>query len=75
MTKIKPKGKEINEIRIKTGLSLRGLAIKTKTHYATLSNLEHEKGNVTPRIAKSICEALKQDFDQLFEIVDDEKRC
>lgn len=65
-----PRGNAIGAARLKAGLSLRGLAIKTKTHYSTLSNVENEKGSVTPRIAKSICDALGARFDELFEIVE-----
>ena len=68
MTTIVPKGKQIKELRIKRGLSLRGLAIKSNTHYSTISNVENAKCNTTPKSAKAICHALGKAFDDLFEI-------
>lgn len=68
MTIIVPRGKDIKELRIKKGLSLRGLAIKSKTHYSTISNVENVKCNATPRTAKAICDALGKTFDDLFDI-------
>lgn len=70
MSIILPKTKELGSARLKAGLSLRGLAIKTKVHYSTLSNAENGKGSVSPRIAKAICEALGYGFEELFEIVE-----
>ena len=68
MISIVPKGKEIKELRIKKGLSLRGLAIKSKTHYSTISNVENSKCSASPKTAKAICDALGKCFDDLFEI-------
>lgn len=72
LTTIVPRSKEIKELRIKKGLSLRGLAIKSSTHYSTISNIENARSNATPKTAKSICDALGKMFDDLFEIKEDE---
>lgn len=74
MSVVIPKGEKIGALRIKSGLSLRGLAIKAKVHYSTISNIENCKGSVRPSIAKSICQALNAEFDDLFEIVDDSEK-
>jgi transcriptional regulator with XRE-family HTH domain len=66
---IVPKSEKIKILRIKSGFSMRGLATETKTHYSTISNIENAKGSVLPKTAKAICDALKQEFDDLFEIV------
>ncbi len=68
MTTIVPKGKEIKELRIRRGLSLRGLARKSNTHYSTISNAENVRCNATPKTAKAICDALQKSFDELFDI-------
>jgi len=73
MSIIIPKSNQIRIARIKNGSSLRKFSIETKTHYSTLSNIENEKGNVTPRVAKAICDALNRSFDELFEIKDVKK--
>jgi transcriptional regulator with XRE-family HTH domain len=68
---ITSKSREIKAARLRAGLSLRGLAMKTKTHYSTLSNVENGKGCVSPRVARAVSDALNVNFDDLFEIVYD----
>ncbi len=68
MSRVLPKSEALGAVRIKAGLSLRGLALKTKVHYSTLHNAENGKGGVSPRVANAICSALKVNFDDLFRI-------
>lgn len=64
---LKAKSEEIRETRIKRGYSLRVLGDIAGLNYATISNLENGKCSPYPATAKAVCEALKMNFDDLFE--------
>ncbi len=66
-----PKGPKLKLHRMKKGYSLRGLSQKTGVHYSTIFNIENGKGSVNPKTAKLICEGLKIDFDEFFDIVNE----
>lgn len=62
------KPREIKENRIRSGFSMRGLAVKSGLNCATISRIEQCSKAVNPQTAKSICEALGVPFNALFEI-------
>jgi transcriptional regulator with XRE-family HTH domain len=69
MSQIKGKGVKINKKRIKKGWSLRDFSKKTGINISNLSSIENKNKSVMPKTAKSICEALGEEFDELFEII------
>lgn len=64
---LKAKKEKIKEARIRNGYSLRVLGEMAGINYATISNLERGKGSPYPATAKAVCDALKMNFDDLFE--------
>lgn len=58
----------LKKARIIAGLSMSGLAQKTRLNQATISYIESGKRNPSPATAKKICDVLKQPFENLFEL-------
>lgn len=70
---IKLKPRMLTITRIKHGLSQRELAKKASLSNGYIAQLEKETRFPTPRTAQKICQALGCEFDDLFEIVNDEE--
>lgn len=73
MKGIKVKSNVFAELRLKQGLTLKGLAKRIGVHHATLSRMENEETNVRPQTALKIANELNCDFDNIFEIIDVKK--
>ncbi|WP_374966261.1 helix-turn-helix transcriptional regulator [Lysinibacillus sp. RS5] len=56
---------------IKLGFSKRGFARSIGVSEATMIQISNGKQSPRPGTAKKICEALKEDFDIIFEISND----
>lgn len=69
MSKIRAKGKNLAEARIRKFLTVKELAEMTSVNVAIICRSENGKSSPNPKAAKAICEALGAEFDDLFEIV------
>lgn len=65
---IRPKTKDLRMVRIRQGLSARGLALKAGLNPATVSGIEKTGHPVAPATAKAICDALEVAFEDLFVV-------
>jgi len=70
---IRPRGDAIAVARIKQGLSQRALAHKANLSNSYIAMIENRIRYPSPRAARKICEALQKPFDELFEIVGDDR--
>ena len=62
-------GRNISELRIKQGLSMRALAIKAGLSVSSVSKIERGiVKSIRPLSAQKICTALEVPFDTLFSI-------
>ncbi|MDQ0352469.1 DNA-binding XRE family transcriptional regulator [Alkalibacillus filiformis] len=65
--------KFLESIIIKKGYSKTGLAEKAGIHHMTMWNVFNGKSNPSPSTALKICKALDVEFDDVFQIVDQEE--
>lgn len=73
LAKIVVKTDRMTEVRIKQGFSYRQLSQITSVNLASLSKIEKGARSPTPKNAKLISNALGVDFDDIFEIVKEER--
>lgn len=71
---LKVDGQKLCELRIKQGHTCRSLSEKAGVHYSIISRLEENATSPRPINAIRIAEALGVSFDDLFEIVDRNKK-
>lgn len=65
---IAPNTKALRMVRIRQGLSARGLALKAGLNPATIAGIEKTGHPVNPATAKAVCDALAVSFDDLFVV-------
>lgn len=71
MKRIRVKGDAMESIRVRKGYNVRQLARVIKKDSAALYRIESGVSNAMPGTAKAICDALGQEFDDIFEMVEE----
>lgn len=72
MATIRAKRKELSIARIRKGLSIRCLAEKAGLNPSTIWKTEGGNVSSNPATAKAICDILCAEFDELFEIIEND---
>ncbi|MBC6165745.1 helix-turn-helix domain-containing protein [Listeria booriae] len=62
-----------NHTVISSGRSFRSLSAEAGLSSSTIYPILNSDKRISPRVAKKICDTLKLDFDELFEIKEDER--
>jgi transcriptional regulator with XRE-family HTH domain len=66
--KIITKVEALQKARVKLGLNVNELGRLSGIPHSTLLSIEKKQKHPSPATTKKICDALKMDFDELFEI-------
>lgn len=74
MFTIKVKGNSLTMLRVKKGLSMNEFAREINSNVGVISRIENSTTNPRPKTAKKICVALDAEFDEIFEIFNDETK-
>lgn len=69
MSKIKAKGNQLVEIRIKKGLTVRKLHELSGVNTAVINRTEKGMSSPNPKTAQRLCKALGVNFDEIFQII------
>ncbi len=67
---IKVRTGNIKKARIEQGYNQSDVCIGTGLNIATYSQIENGKASLRPKTAKKLCDFLKKQFDDLFEIIE-----